>query len=263
MVKICAIGDPHGNLEKIRRVAKDVDFYLVTGDLGDASFFRKLVMENLKKGIKIKSFVDESNVEDRKKAYLRLHNSTLDILKYLSKVAPTYSIQGNVGIYTSKKVKETKDKEGIIIPYTRKIIDESPNMHLVKNVVRRIDGLKVGFLEYFVDESWVEEFGDKKRIGKAKKDSDKARRVLERFGKVDILVCHQPPFGFLDKVGFVGAPKDWQGKHAGSKIILDYIRKFSPQYVFCGHIHEGEGSVKIGDTLVYNLGVAGHKIINL
>ena len=58
-------------------------------------------------------------------------------------------------------------------------------------------------------------------------------------------------------------PKDWIGKHAGSKVILDYIKKYQPKYVFCGHIHEGEGKAKIGKTEVYNLGVAGHKIINL
>ncbi len=34
MVKFCAVGDPHGDLKKIGRVSKDVDFYLVTGDLG-------------------------------------------------------------------------------------------------------------------------------------------------------------------------------------------------------------------------------------
>ena len=45
--------------------------------------------------------------------------------------------------------------------------------------------------------------------------------------------------------------------------MLDYIKKYQPKYVFCGHIHEGEGKAKIGKTEVYNLGVAGHKIINL
>ena len=81
---------------------------------------------------------------------------------------------------------------------------------------------------------------------------------------MDILICHQPPYGFLDKVsGKYGAPKKWVGKHAGSKVILNYIKKYQPKYVFCGHIHEGEGKVKIGKTEVYNLGVAGHKIIEL
>jgi len=57
------------------------------------------------------------------------------------------------------------------------------------------------------------------------------------------------------------APKSWRGKHAGSKVILDYLRKKQPLYSFCGHIHEGEGMKKIGKTEVYNLGVGGYKIV--
>ena len=57
------------------------------------------------------------------------------------------------------------------------------------------------------------------------------------------------------------APKHWRGKHAGSKIILEYIKRKQPRYTFCGHIHEGEGSKMIGKTRVNNLGVCGYKII--
>jgi Icc-related predicted phosphoesterase len=96
----------------------------------------------------------------------------------------------------------------------------------------------------------------------AKKQTDKAREVLKYFGRhnIDLLIHHQPPYGYLDKVGKL-APKPWQGKHAGSKAILEYIRKHQPIYAFCGHIHEGEGMVRIGKTEVYNLGVCGYKIV--
>jgi Icc-related predicted phosphoesterase len=91
----------------------------------------------------------------------------------------------------------------------------------------------------------------------------KKLRVLKRFGKIDILVCHQPPYGILDKVNFPGVPDSWKGKHAGSKIILDYVKKFQPKYVFCGHIHEGEGKKKVGKSLVYNLGVGSNVVVEL
>ena len=126
--------------------------------------------------------------------------------------------------------------------------------------------LKIGFLEYFTDNSWVKEFQskDKKTIKRARLGTAKAKRVLKRFGKVDILVCHQPPYGVLDKVGKEGgAPKKWQGKHAGSKAVLDYIKKYQPQYCLCGHIHEGNGEKKIGKTRVINLGLHGWKIIDI
>ena len=130
----------------------------------------------------------------------------------------------------------------------------------------KIKGQKIGCLEYFIDVSWVKDFRPhdfEKRLESAKKETEKAKKALEKFGKVDILLCHQPPLGILDKVNNNFVPKDWLGKHAGSKIILDYIKKQQPKYVFCGHIHEGEGMQKLGKTEIYNLGVAGYKVLDL
>ncbi len=98
---------------------------------------------------------------------------------------------------------------------------------------------------------------------RAKKQTEKAKSVLTRFERVDILVCHQPPYGVLDKVTAKFAPKHWQGKHAGSETIRRYIERKQPLYVFCGHIHEGEGMKRIGKTEVYNLGVCGYKVVSL
>lgn len=125
--------------------------------------------------------------------------------------------------------------------------------------MRNIGGLKIGFLEYFKDVCWFNEFGvqDKKKIRKAKKETIKAKRILKNFKKLDILICHQPPYGILDKVNFPGAPKSWKGKHAGSKVILNYIQKNKLSYVFCGHIHEAMGVGIIGKTKIYNLGCCG------
>lgn len=263
MVKICAIGDPHGDLKKIRKASKDVDFYLVTGDLGKADLARKIHFENLNR--KAKGLPEEElDMKMNKKIHDEVHYSTMGILEYLSGRAPTYTLQGNVGITTIRQARERTAKEGFKNLATRKIIDDSKDMHLVKNVVRNIGGLRVGFLEYFIDNCWIKEFESKdpKIIKSAREGTRKARKVLKRFGKVDILVCHQPPYGFLDKVNSkYGAPKSWHGKHAGSKVILDYLKKFQPRYVFCGHIHEGEGRVKIGKSEVFNLGVGSNVLV--
>ncbi len=264
-MKILAIGDPHGDLGKIKKIpVKNVDLILLTGDLGKADLARQRFFENSErkqKGLpKLKD-----NVQYIKKSHMEIHNSTISLLKYLSRDVPIYLIEGNVGIASISQVKED-EKKGVKIPYTLKMINSMPNVYLVKNKLRIINNLRIGFLEYFTDTSWVKEFKPKdydKSMKKAKKQTDKAKGILQRFGKIDILVCHQPPYGILDKVNFPGAPKHYQGKHAGSKAILDYIKKYQPRYVFCGHIHEGEGKAKIEKAEVYNLGVAGHKIINL
>lgn len=267
-MKILAVGDPHGDMDKLRKIPKkDIDLVLCTGDAGKADYARKFHFENVKRkqqGLKELEYGGKTS----KKVYEEISNSSIAVWKYFSGIAPTYSILGNVGmtmIYDSNVKKEEK-KYGIKLPYMRREMKKINDFYFVRNVVRNIDGLRVGFLEYFNDICWDKEFGtkDKKKIIKSKKESNNAKRFLNNFGSLDILVCHQPPYGYLDKVsGKYGAPKNYIGKHAGSKIILDYVKKYQPKYVFCGHIHEGEGKTKIGKTEVYNLGVAGYKIIDL
>jgi len=204
-----------------------------------------------------------------KTAYKEISYSTLNVLRYLSKFSSIYSILGNVGdnMIKDSEVKKDEEKYKVKLPYLGRGIKKIKNFHLAINRLRKLNGLRIGFLEYFTDVSWVKEFKPsnyKKSIKKAKKETDKAKKILNRFGKLDILICHQPPYGILDKVsGKYGAPKYYIGKHAGSKVILDYIKKYQPKYVFCGHIHEGEGNVKIGKTEIYNLGVVGHKLVEL
>ena len=267
-MKILAVGDPHGDIAKIRKIPKkDIDLVLCTGDVGKADLARKRFFENIereKKGLPELEYNGKFN----KQVHMQIYDSSLDVWKYLSKVAPTYSILGNVGmtmIYDWKMKKEEK-KYGMKLPSLRQGMNKINDFYFVRNVVRNIGGLRIGFLEYFNDVCWYKEFNNKnkKRITKAKEETAKAKKILKNFGSLDILVCHHPPFGYLDKVsGKYGAPKDYIGKRAGSKVILDYIKRYQPKYVFCGHIHEGEGKAKIGKTEVYNLGVAGHKVIQL
>lgn len=255
-MKILAIGDPHGALKKIKKIPKkNIDLILLTGDLGQANIARQVeLIENR-----------DYTPKEAKEAHMEIHDSTLGILRYLSQYAPIYTIQGNVGVPTLAKVKKDKEKYGISLPSTRAAMDKMKNVTLVKNRVRVLDNVRIGFLEYFIDTCWVKEFKPsdyKKRMAKAKKQTDKASKVLKRFNDLDIFVFHQPPYGILDKVGPL-APNHWRGKHAGSKVIRTYIEKHQPPYALCGHIHEGEGHKKIGRTHVYNLGVGGHVTINI
>jgi Icc-related predicted phosphoesterase len=268
-MKILAVGDPHGDIKKIKKIPiNGIDLVLITGDLGKADFARKFSFENFRRKKEGLPELKFTKVET-KNVYKEIHDSTMDVLKYFSKNIQTYSILGNVGndMIKDSEVKKDEDEFGVKLPYLRKSISRLDNFYVIKNVVRNINGVRVGFLEYFVDINWIQNFKPSnytKRLLKARKDSTRAKNILKNFKNLDILICHQPPYGYLDKVSSkYGAPKDWIGKHAGSKVILDYIKQYKPKYVFCGHIHEGEGKAKIGKTEVYNLGVAGHKIIDL
>lgn len=266
-MKILAVGDPHGDIKKVKKISKKgIDLVLITGDVGKADFARKFYFDNLKRKEKGLSEKKYTKVET-KKVYSEIHDSTIKILKYFCEKIPTYSILGNVGnnMIRNAKVRKDEEKYKIKLPYLRKSLEKLKNFHLVKNRVRNIGGIRIGFLEYFNDICWDKEFGikDKKKLKKVRKETLKSKKILKNFGSLDILVCHQPPYGYLDKVSLkYNPPKSWVGKHAGSKVILDYVKKHQPKYVFCGHIHEGEGKTKIGKSWIYNLGVAGHKIIN-
>lgn len=88
-----------------------------------------------------------------------------------------------------------------------------------------------------------------------KKNKKRAKRLNKLLieNKDAILFSHAPPYGYLDKIH--------SGKHIGSKILLDIIKKNSPKFVFCGHIHEAKGKAKIGKTEIYNIGCCGDYLI--
>lgn len=263
-MRILAIGDPHGELEKIKKIPLgNIDLILLTGDLGNASLLRKMFFDNLerkKQGLPEKEYTPL----EEKRAFMEAYNSTIKIVKYLSKHSNVYIIFGNVesSNYETKKISK---RIGIKLPLLYNDLNSMKNVKIINDKTVVYKGIKIGGLEYFIDRGWVKRFKPKDReaLKESTKETAQIKKILNKFGNVDILVCHQPPYGILDKVSAKFAPKEWQGKHAGSEIILDYIKKYQPKYVFCGHIHEAEGFKKLNKTNVYNLGVANYKIIQI
>ncbi len=263
-MKICVIGDPHGDLNKIKRIQlSNVDLILITGDLGRADLMRKMTFDNVER---IKHGLAEIKYtpSKEKKAFMEAYNSTIKIVNYLRKFAPVFTIFGNVEM-SNYETRKLSNKIRISLPYLSNELNKLPNVRVINNRIANFRGVKIGGLKYFVDTNWVKDFKPydyKSELIKAKKETSKAEQVLKWFGSLDILLCHQPPYGILDKVTAKFAPKQWQGKHAGSKTILQYIKSKHPKYVFCGHIHEGKGMRKVGRTKVYNLGFGGYKIVD-
>lgn len=83
------------------------------------------------------------------------------------------------------------------------------------------------------------------------------QEFAERFAQFDglhprVMVCHCPPKDtVLDRAG--------EGKHFGSAAVREFIEREQPEYFFCGHIHEAEGSeARLGRTLAINVGKRGY-----
>lgn len=261
-MKILAIGDPHGEIPK--NLPKS-DLIIIPGDLGKADLARKRFFENKQRKKDGLPEVEET-LKYARDVHKEIHDSTVSLVRSLSKLSPVYAIQGNVGIPSSSEVREGLEKYGLKLQNTRRYLDGITNFHLIKNQVRMLGGLRFGFLEYFLDVSWVREFHPdnyQQMLKKARCQTEKAAKILRRFKGLDILVCHQPPYGILDKVSAKFAPASWQGKHAGSKVILNYIKKYQPRYVLCGHIHEAYGEKSVGRSTVLNLGQGRFKLIEI
>jgi len=84
-------------------------------------------------------------------------------------------------------------------------------------------------------------------------EEDELRNVLERGHAAvadaprRLMVCHTPPYDTrLDRLV--------NGRPVGSPAVRAFIEARRPDLAVVGHIHEGRGSERIGDTLVLNAG---------
>jgi Icc-related predicted phosphoesterase len=78
---------------------------------------------------------------------------------------------------------------------------------------------------------------------------DEARKAMESIKdqKITLMVTHAPPHGTnTDLVD--------SGVHVGSESLRKVIEEFQPSLNVCGHVHEAQGTDKIGKTLVVNAG---------
>ncbi len=118
-MKICAIGDPHGNLKKVKKIPlKDIDLILINGDLGKADIAREFAFKNL--ALRNKGLPElEYDSKKVKEIYMEIYSSMTSLLKYLVKFAPVYSLLGNLGgdMMKDKIVKKEEKEYKIKLPY--------------------------------------------------------------------------------------------------------------------------------------------------
>lgn len=79
----------------------------------------------------------------------------------------------------------------------------------------------------------------------------------------DILVSHQPPYGYGDQPD----PKYYMGTgptHVGSIGLRDAMDRVKPDILICGHIHGGHGTYTHGRTTIHNVALVneGYKPVN-
>ncbi len=223
-MKILLSADTHG--KKIS-IDENIDIILVAGDFAKGDKLRKAVFAG-------------GSIEEAKQ---EIHDSSIEFIRYLaSKSVPVVFSMGNA--------------EEVIKDEIADIIKQEKG-HYIKNGILEIKGLKIFCIDFFVEEWWTDKYkpgnlNTKQRAIRDEKELQKAIRVIKN-KKVDIVLSHLPPYGVLD---IDPDPPDYlkdKKGHMGSKILREYIKKYQPKLVVCGHIHI-PGQTKIGNTIVINPG---------
>ncbi len=288
MVKILAIGDFHGKFSesffsKLKKEKPDMIFSV--GDFCGNSRWAKLFFEYFyaknKSEIKKvpKKIKDEFEASERKST-----DAGIKILKRLKKEKiPFYAVHGNwdvvpwgddIGILK----KERPDKKEIekfhkIFEKQFELIDfkvkDFQNFVLVGGTSSTHPGK--------VDKKSVEAFIKKrkelnprkvKRIIKTKRTQylERKKRYISEFQKAKalkkpiIFLTHNSPYETkLDLITNKKAHKLAKNRHYGSYLEKLMIKRFKPELVLCGHIHENFGKDKIGKSQIVNTGTFSEK----
>ncbi len=222
-MKILAIGDPHGKLPKnLNKIVKGnkIEVIVCIGDVPPVP----------------KNAVRSGTVHFSKEFLKKADKSFKDIVKKLcSYELPILILKGNM--YTSRRGSKV----------ARAIFSKYKNLIYKKTGKVRIKG--VNFILFdMIYEKHSHSYHTKAKLGGHKKREPKLNKMLKG-NRDQVLLSHTPPFGYVDKTH--------SGKHIGSKILLNAIKKHQPKLVLCGHIHEARGQAKIGKTHVMNLGYEG------
>jgi len=222
-MKILALGDPHGKLPKnLGYLVKKNEIGIIAcmGDIAPIPIPRK----------------KESFTQACERSKISFENIVLKLCSYN---LPLITLRGNTWVGTRKNNE-----------VTNKIFSQYKNL-----INKRIGKLEINGINFiFFDMTYGKHsIRNPKNFKKKNFISNTTRKKkldnLLKKNEDAILLSHAPPYSYLDKIH--------SGKHVGSKILLNAIKKYQPKLVLCGHIHEAKGKAKIGKTIVYNLGDGG------
>ena len=249
-LKILCVGDFHGKFPaKLKKIAKSCDLVLATGDYGGSPSTMKIIFRYF--GERWWDIIGKKRTRKLMKAD---YDSGKKMLLELSKLnLPVYCVMGNWDFYSEESIAMAGKRKS----YDDVVIDQ--NMFLLQNRFKHFKGLDFfGFGEMVPTTLYTQKKHSKPDLlEKSRKEHELVTKQVLKKGclGIDVFLAHYPPYGVFDTI--ISTKKNPNnGKHAGFKGYNDFMKKYSPRVFVCGHMHEHQGTMKYGKTLVVATGAA-------
>lgn len=254
-MKILVVGDCHGRKPEIEGLVEGVNVILVTGDVcGDSDRMRKAMFEAMDSK---KQWYDVLGREEAKKSVERSLEQGRKVLKYLNSFnKPVFLVPGNWDW--------TGDEAWSFLEENRfqSIVDEFNSIHNINGQL--FQDSEFSYIGYGpcpapeLPQHEDEKPASKEEMIELEMEYERKKAELkEKFEASDnpvIFLSHNVPHdSSLDRIENPDSPED--GRHYGSIVVCELIEDERPPLAVAGHMHEGYGKEKIGETVAVNAGL--------
>ena len=261
-MRILVIGDFHGIFpEKLKKKISKEEFDLIiaVGDYFGIKDWRAFLFDMFKRIKNKKEMITREEffgIKKLKKIMKKDEIAGKKVMREINKIGKktrVIYIFGNTDDDWYNYPFEALDK---VSKVRKKFLAGLKNMKEInygKKVHREIS--IVGFGGYMDPKvNYEEARGEKKKRMRKRleKTEKKLFSLMNNLKKERIFVFHYPPLGVFDIIKEKKNP--YHGKSAGVKMFRQVIKKYKPELVLCGHMHEYQGVKKIGDSLIVNPG---------
>jgi Icc-related predicted phosphoesterase len=254
-MKILVIGDMHGDFpENVKNFIKNenIDLILSTGDFANFDNYRKIKFEKMDKTKFSNKVKDSLNNEDYNKMINEIIKSMEKPLEVLDSFnIPVYTIYGNLD-YTNYEVNKHKIRTNSL----NRIVKKSKNIKLFREGYVDLGNLQILLLSGYRKNALKYAPKKTKKVDRLNKGwRDRLNKIFSQIkpDKPVLFLFHDPPKDTkLDLINNPNSPMN--GKHVGDEINREFIEKYQPQIAVCGHMHETQGTDKIGKSLIINAG---------